>query len=153
MVALTKREDITQTKQKWSTKKKITVIIGVIILLVATLTTVNNIITSAPLKVSDEFISDIQTSNSPAAYRLMSADAQITTSSQEFSTMVDQIGPILTGAPNSTSKEINTKANSDPTAKIVYEIAGNDSHTYILTVNLIQKSNIWQVINFESVKK
>lgn len=147
------QSNITTTKPKWNIKKKVIATISVIVLFIITLTVAANLATSAPLKVSDEFISGIQTNNSPAAYRLMSADAQIATSSQEFSAMVDQIGPVLTGVPNNTSKEVSTKTNSDPTAKIVYEVKGNDGYTHILTVNLVQKNDKWQVLNFESVKK
>lgn len=141
------------TKQKWSIKKKIVVIAGVIVTFIIAIIIIANVATSAPLKVSDEFVSDIQSSKASAAYDMMSADAQIATSSQDFATMVDNMGPILTGKPNMQSKEVNAQTGSDTTAKVVYEIVGSDNFTHIITVNLVQKNGEWKVLNFESVKK
>ena len=144
---------IKKTKQKWSLKKKITVIVGSIVAFFILLFIIITVATSAPLKVSDEFVADIQASNSSAAYDLMSSDAQLATSSQDFATMVETMSPILTGKPSVQSKEVSAETGSDPSAKVVYEVTGSDSYTHILTVNLVQKAGQWKVLNFESVKK
>lgn len=141
------------TKQKWSIKKKIAVIAGAIVAFVVAIILIANVATSAPLKVSDEFVSDIQSSKASAAYDMMSADAQIATSSQDFATMVDNMAPILTGKPDMKSKEVNAETGSDTAAKVVYEIKGSDNLTHVITVNLVQKDGEWKVLNFESVKK
>ena len=141
------------TKQKWSIKKKIVVIVSAIVVFIIAIITAATVATSAPLKVSDEFVSGIQSGNASAAYDLMSSDAQAVTSSEDFATVVNYIEPILTGKPDNKSKEVSAETGSDPTAKVVYEVAGSDNYTYVLTVNLVQKSGEWKVLNFESVKK
>lgn len=146
-------QNIKKTKQKWSMKKKIIVIVGAIVVFIASLFVIVNTATSAPLKVSDEFVSNIQSSKASVAYDMMSSDAQIATSSADFAAVVDKIGPILTGKLNMQSKEVIAETGSDPSAKIVYEISGSDNYVHIITVNLVQDNGNWKVLNFESVKK
>jgi len=145
--------DKKKSKQKWSLKKKILVIVGVVIALFIVIFVTASMATSAPLKVSDEFITDIQAGKASAAYDLMSSDAQLKTSSQDFTAMVDQMSPILTGVPKNTSKEVSAETGSDPSAKIVYDVTGSDNYTHVLTVNLVQVDGQWKVLNFESVKQ
>ncbi|NCQ53855.1 hypothetical protein CO052_03485 [Candidatus Saccharibacteria bacterium CG_4_9_14_0_2_um_filter_41_9] len=114
---------------------------------------VANVATSAPLKVSDDFVSNIQLGKSSTAYDMMSSDAQIATSSADFAAMVENMSPILTGKPNNISKEVSAETGSDPSAKVVYEISGSDNYIHVITVNLVQKNGDWKVLNFESVKK
>ena len=140
-------------KKKWSLKKKILVIVGVVVLVFIALFTVINVATDAPLKVSTEFVSNIQSGDASKAYGLMSADAQTATSSQDFAAMVDTMSPILTGELKNTSKEVKAETGAVPSATIVYEVEGSDDFTHVLTVNLQQNDGEWQVLNFESVKK
>jgi len=114
---------------------------------------VANVATSAPLKVSDDFVSNIQLGKSSTAYDMMSSDAQIATSSADFAAMGENMSPILTGKPNNISKEVSAETGSDPSAKVVYEISGSDNYIHVITVNLVQKNGDWKVLNFESVKK
>ena len=141
------------TKQKWSTKKKILVIVGSIVAFIILLIVIAGIATSGPSKVSDEFVSDIKASQASDAYDLMSSDGQIATSSLDFAKMVDQIGPILTGKLENKSAEVSAETGAKSSAKVVYEVAGSDSYTHVLTVNLVQENGQWKVLNFESVKK
>lgn len=150
------QNNIINQKPKWSVKKLTVIIVGIaagIVIAIAGLFMFVNTATSAPLKVSDQFILNIQGDNAAAAYKLMSTDAQNATSSEEFMAAMGQAGPILSGKPNNISKEVNTSTNKGTTAKMIYEVAGSDSNTYTLTVNLVQENNEWKVINFESVKK
>lgn len=150
---VTEKPAVKKTKQKWSTKKKIVVILSAIVVFIVGIIIVANVATSAPLKVSDEFVSDIQLGKASAAYDMMSAEAQIATSSADFAAMVENMSPILTGNPNNISKEVKAETGSDPSAKVVYEISGSDSRVHVITVNLVQKNGDWKVLNFESVKK
>jgi len=141
------------TKKKWSLKKKIIVILSAIVVFIIAIVIVANVATSAPLKVSDELVADIQATNSTAAYDLMSADAQNAESSKDFKAAIEQIGPILTGKPDMQSKEVSAETGTNPTAKVIYKIAGNDGNTYKFTVNLVQDNGEWKVLNFESKKQ
>jgi len=140
-------------KQKWSLKKKIIVIVGSILAFIAVILLIANIATSAPLRVSDEFVANIQDKKATAAYNLLSTDAQGTITLNDFTSMVDQIGPILNGKPNMKSKEVSAETGRDSTAKVVYEISGSDDYKYDLTVNLVEKDGAWKVLNFESKKQ
>jgi hypothetical protein len=140
-------------KKKWSTKKIVLVIVSAVVALFIILLIVANAATSASVKVSNSLVSNIQSGNAAAAYALMSAGAQEATSTSDFKAAVDQIGPILAGKPDMQSKEVSGETGTAATAKVVYEIQGTDSLTYIFTVNLIKENGEWKVLNFESVKK
>jgi len=144
---------VKKTKQKWSLKKKLTVIIGTIVVLIITLVLIANTATSAPLKVSDELLTDIQAGNATAAYNLLADDTKAGVTPDDMKATVDQISPILTGKPSVQSKEVSAESGKNTTAKIVYEIAGSDKLTYTVTVNLVQKDDAWKVSDFTSDKK
>ena len=141
------------TKTKWSLKKKIAVIVGAFVVFFVLLFTIANVATDAPLKVSNEFVANIQSGDAEDAYELMSAEAQAIVDPETFEMVVDQIGPILNGEPNNTSKQVSAETGSDPVATIIYEIKGRDSFTYTFTVTLDQVDGNWQVRNFDSTKK
>jgi outer membrane lipoprotein-sorting protein len=140
-------------KQKWSLKKKLLVIFGVIAAVIVALVLIANAATAAPVKVSNQLIANIQAKNATQAYDLLSQGAKNATDPQTFLATVNQIGPILTGKPDMKSKEVNAQTGSASTAKVVYEIKGNDGLTYLFTVNLIKEGDKWKVLNFESTKK
>lgn len=140
-------------KQKWSKKKKIWVIVGSIVAVFIVLLIVTNVATSGPAKVSNELISDIQAKNAAGAYSLLSSDAQKVVPADQFNQVVDQIGPVLSGTPKITSKEVSGQTGSAATAKVVYEINGSDGATYVITVNLTKDNGQWKVLNFDSSKK
>lgn len=141
------------TKQKWSLKKKLIAGFGVIVAIIAVLVLITNGATAAPVKVSNQLVAYIQAKNAPSAYDLLSKNAKDVTDPQEFLAMVNQIGPILTGKPDMQSKEVNAQTGSAATAKVVYDIQGNDGLVYVLTVNLVKEGSDWKVLNFESTKK
>lgn len=140
-------------KQKWSLKKKLIVIFGAIVAIIAVLLIIINAATAAPVKVSNQLVADIQAKNATSAYSLLSKEAKNATDPQAFQATVDQIGPILTGKPNMKSKEVNAQTGNASTAKVVYEIQGNDGLVYVFTVNLVKEDDSWKVMNFESTKK
>ena len=138
--------------KKMSAKKVAAIALGGVVIFIAIILIIANIATNAPLKISDEFISDIQNDKATAAYDLMSTDAKTTITASEFTKTVDKISPYLTGEPNLQSKEANTSTESGTTAKIVYEIKGSDA-TYTITVSLVENNGKWQVQTFESKLK
>ena len=142
----------TGEKQKWSKKKKIWLIVGAIVAVFIVLVLITNAATSAPVKVSNELVSDIQAKNSTGAYGLLSSGAQKVVPADQFKQVVDQIGPILSGTPKMISKEIKGETGSAATAKVVYEIKGSDNVTYKITVNLTKDNGQWKVLNFDSSK-
>lgn len=140
------------TKDKWSLKKILVVIGASFAVFIIALIAIVTISTSAPVKVSDELIANIQSGNSTAAYNLMSSDAKDIISSDDFKSTIEQISPILSGKPDMQSKEINANANGVNSAKVVYKIVGSDGNTYRLTVNLVEVNKEWKVLNFERNK-
>ena len=147
-----KINEINDSKQKWTTKKIVSVIVGVLLFLVVGFVLLVNAATSAPVKVSNELVANIQSKNSTAAYNLLSSAAKNVVDPQEFATTIDQIGPILSSKPKMESKEIFGETGSAATAKVTYKIRGNDDIDYRLTVNLIKDEGEWRVQNFESKK-
>jgi hypothetical protein len=143
----------TKPKQKWSLKKKLAVIGGAFVGIIIVLVIIVNAATSAPVKVSNDLVTDIQSKNSAAAYALFSSQAKSVVSQEQLTTAVDQIGPILTGKPDMKSKAIKGETGSAATAKIVYDIKGSDNITYTFTVNLVKENDSWKVLNFDSAKK
>lgn len=141
-----------KSKEKWSLKKMLTVIGGSIVLFIIALITIVTISTSAPVKVSDELVANIQANNATAAYSLLSDDAKATISADNFKTTIEQVSPILTGKPDLQSKEINANSNNTTSSKVIYKITGSDGITYKFTVNLVEVNKEWKVLNFESKK-
>jgi flagellar basal body-associated protein FliL len=137
-------------KQKWSLKKKILAILSAIVVFIIAIVAIANMATSAPLQVSDNLLTDIRSLNTSAGYNLLSSGAKATITSADFSSVVDRIGPILTGAPELQSKEVSAETGSDSTAKVVYTIKGSDGLTYTMTVNLVDENGEWKVLNFDN---
>lgn len=143
-------EKTKSTKKKWSLKKKILVIAGAVVVFFIAIAAIANMATSAPLQVSDDLMTDIRTQNASDGYDLLSSGAKSTISQSEFTSIIDRIGPILTGTPELHSKEISAETGSDTTAKVVYTIKGNDGLTYTMTVNLVSEDGKWKVLNFDN---
>lgn len=142
-----------QPKQKWSLKKKLTVIGGSIVAIFIVLAIIVTVATSAPVKVSNDLITDIQSNNSAAAYSLFSSAAKQVVSQEQLTAAVNQIGPILSGKPDMKSKEVKGETGSAASAKVVYDIKGSDGITYSFTVNLVKENGEWKILNFDSEKK
>jgi ABC-type transporter MlaC component len=141
-----------EPKQKWSLKKKLTVIVGSFIGVLIVLVIIVSAATSAPVKVSNDLVTDIQAKNSVAAYALFSSQAKSAVSQERLTAAVDQIGPILSGKPDMKSKEVKGETGSAASAKVVYDIKGTDGITYKFTVNLVKDNGDWKVLNFDSEK-
>lgn len=147
-----KKQSKASQNKKWSLKKKVVVISGIVVAIFIILVIVTNSATSAPVKVSNELISDIQAKNATGAYSLLSSGAKTVVPADQFKQVIDQIGPILSGTPKMISKEISGQTGSAATAKVVYKIDGSDGATYTLTVNLTKDNGEWKILNFDSNK-
>ena len=140
-------------------KSKVGLIIGIVVavLLVIGLLIGWGVMTvmntaNAPAKTSSELISDIQTNKSTEAYNLLSNETKSNVTQEEFSQLVNQIGPILNGTPKTVNKQIQTN-NGKTTATVTYEIAGSDNKTYTIKVDLAKNDGVWQVVEFNSTEK
>jgi len=142
-----------ELRQKWSLKKKLAVIGGSIVAVFAALIIIVTVATSAPVKVSNDLVSDIQSKNGAAAYALFSKQAKSVVTEAQLTAAVNQIGPILSGKPDMKSKEIKGETGSAASAKVVYDIKGSDGITYVFTVNLVKEDSSWKILNFDSAKK
>lgn len=139
-------------KKKMSGKKIALIALGGVVAFIAIIIVIANIATNAPVKVSDQLMSNIKNNKPIEGYSLLSAEAKATISSDDFTATLDKISPYLTGTPNLQSKEINTSTSNGTTAKVIYEIKGSDA-TYTFTVNLREVNGQWQVDSFESKAK
>lgn len=138
-------------KRNWK-KIILIVVLGFVAFLVVITLTVNSA-TSAPVKVSNQFINDIQAGDSAAAYALFSTGALQVIPVDQFDTLVAQLAPIFNAEEKMTSKSINGETGQAATSEITYEVDGTDGKTYALIVNLVKENGDWKVLNFESKAK
>ncbi len=106
--------------------------------------------TNAPVKVSNEFLNDVQANNATAGYSLLAPAAQSVVTQAQFKSVTDRVGSILNTQEKTKSKEVNMKSGETSTAKVVYEIKGTDGVTYNITINLQKIDDKWKVLNFDS---
>jgi hypothetical protein len=138
-----------EAKPKKSLKKKLTIIIGAVVAVIVALILIVSTATSAPVKVSNAFISDMQAGNAAAAYDLFTAAAQEATDEDYFAEIVDSASEILTGKPDMKSKTVSGETGTAAMATVVYQIQGTDA-SYLVTVNLQKENGEWKVLNYES---
>jgi len=135
-------------------KKKLLIKIAVgVVIAIVLLVLIVNATTSGAVNVSNTFVKSIQAENPGPAYALFSKEAKNVVSESDFNDAVSTAGKILKGKPKMTSKEVLGETGSAATSKITYEIDGNDSKTYIITVNLTKEDGDWKVLNFDSTTK
>lgn len=139
-------------KKKWSTKKKVLVVVGAILGLFIVIITIVNQSTKEAVSVSNQMVNALQSTDATLAYGLLSSEAKKTVSEQEFSAVVVKIGPILNTQEKMVSKEVNAETGKSSTAKVTYEIQGTDGITYKLEINLVKEDDNWKVLNFDSSK-
>jgi len=112
-----------------------------------------NFLTTDAVKVSDTFVSAMQNGDADTAYAQFSEEAVAVVPKDQFTQLVDQVDDILTGEPSNTNKSIEGETGSAAQSQVVYEIAGSDGKTYVVTVNLVKQDDDWKVLNFESDEK
>lgn len=128
------------------------IVAGVVVFIVAVVIIVN-VAASGAVKVSNQFINDIQAKQANDAYSLFSSEATKIVPKDQFVTLVNQAGPILNTNEKMTSKEVSGETGNSAKAKVVYEIKGTDNVTYEVTVNLTKESGQWKVLHFNSTPK
>lgn len=142
---------------KKSKNQKILKIVGIvvaaIVIFVIVTSVVVNTTTKDAIKVSDRFISDIQSKDANDAYSLVNDGFQSVTTKDQFTDVVNRIAPILTGKPSISGKSINKTTGSDAAVIVVYKIDGSDSKTYYVRVLLVKKNGEWKIQNMRSDDK
>lgn len=109
--------------------------------------------TGSIAKTSDEFLQGIQNKNANQAYSLFTKEAAAATDRAAFEELVDNISGILHGPTKTISREVQGETGKAGTGRVVYEISGTDSVTYVVTINLQKEEGEWKVLNFDSSKK
>lgn len=156
---MTMDEDNTNPKiEKTATKSKKRFplwqkIVAAAVVVFVILFIVINLATSGVVKVSNEFLKDMQNKNAEGAYSLLTKEAAAATDKTQFAKIVDQAGPILNTKAKMTSKEVSGETGQAGSGKVTYEIKGTDGVTYTVTINLQKQDGKWMVLNFESKKK
>lgn len=108
--------------------------------------------TAAPQKISDQFINDIQSGKTSAAYGLTSNSFKEATSEDQLDQLIKNIGPALQGEEKVSGRSIETSTSSLETAILVYDVKTQSGTSYIRVV--LQKSgDNWQVVNFRADDK
>lgn len=105
--------------------------------------------TEAPRKVSDQFVNDIQSSNTSAAYALTSEAFKQATSEEQLDQLVKGLSPVLQGEETITGRVIKKSTSGVQAAALVYSVKTTDGTKYIRVV-LQETNNVWQVTNFRS---
>ena len=135
---------------KWL--KIVGIIILVFVVIIAITAVTATTATKAPQKISDQFVKDVQTGDTSAAYNLTSKTFQDATSQDQLDSLVKQVGPALQGEEKVSGRAIEKSAGVPTTAVLVYTVKTTNGDKYI-KVELQQNSNVWQVINFKSDDK
>lgn len=125
----------------------VSLLILLVILVVGVVVFVGNA-TSEAVKVSDKYVSDIQTNNPEDAYNLMSSAAQQATPKSDLQTAFSQVSSVLQGDKKITARKI-VKSNGAEEAIVVYSINTSSGTKYIRVV-LDKSGNEWKVLNFRS---
>ncbi|HSX05709.1 MAG TPA: hypothetical protein VLF69_04530 [Candidatus Saccharimonadales bacterium] len=138
------------TKKRIPTWLKVVGIIAVIfIVAIIVAVIVATTATKAPQKISDQFVNDLQSSNSSAAYALTSKTFQQATTEEQLDNIIQRVGPVLQGQEKVTGRAIEKSAGMPETAVLVYTVKTSNGNKYIRT-ELQKSGGVWQVINFRS---
>ncbi len=143
----------TEKTAKRGGKKLILKILGGIVIFVVALLVVVNLTSRGAVVVGNRFINLIQTQKAAEAYALFSKEAAVTITPADFKMVVERVGPILSGKPKVTGKQIGSETGGGTSATISYEMAGTDNLTYRITINLAKQDGEWKIMNFDSKVK
>lgn len=137
---------------KWA-KVLIGVVVGLVALIaigIAAIFFFVNIFTSAPLKVSNNFMNAVQASDAEAAYALTSPGFQETTSRGQLDAMISSINPHFQGEEEVIAEKIETKDGTNHAA-VVYKVT-NGMGTSYLRIDLSEGDG-WQVTAIKNSDK
>jgi len=138
-----------KTKRIPTWLKIASVVVVIIILFFVGIFVFVNEATKAPEKVSNEWVADIQTDNSSAAYSLTTSAFRNSTSQEELAEIIGSVSPALQGKTNVIGKAVNSASGQPEEAIIVYTVSTSNGTKYIRVV-LYKNNNVWQVQNFRS---
>lgn len=137
-----------KTKQKWSLKKKIAVIVGGFLGFVALVFVIASIATSGAAKVSNDMVKYLQAGDTKSAYQLLTKSQKESFSEEDFDPIVQTIKENMTGKPSIKSQSVNSETESGTTGNVAYDIKGSDGEMYVLSVDLIKEDDGWKVNQF-----
>jgi predicted PurR-regulated permease PerM len=131
---------------KWL-KVILIIIVAIVLFFVVVINYVDQSTKNA-VKVSNQFISDMQTNNDSAAYSLTSPDFQKVTTSAQLAKALNGVSPYLQGTPTVVYKTINKLSGQPSQSTINYTLQTSKGTKYIQVV--LQDNNPWQILNFQS---
>lgn len=137
-----------KTKEKWSLKKKIAVIVGGFLGFIALVFIIASVATSGAAKVSNDMVKYLQAGDTKSAYQLLTKDQKESFTEEDFDSIVQTIKENLTGKPSVKSQSVNSETDSGTTGSVVYDIKGSDGEMYVLAVDLIKEDDGWKVNQF-----
>lgn len=109
-----------------------------------------NSATSSVVKVSDQFLADLQANNPTSAYQLFSAAAKANVPEDEFPDALTALNSVLTGKPKNTGKSVSASTTGISTAVVTYEIKNDDDKLFKITFSLVKEDGEWKINNFNS---
>ena len=138
-------------KPKRSIGKKILIAVAIFVIALVGIFAIVMMSTAQPVKISDQYLSHLQAGKSSEMYSMMYPHESVT--QEEVSMMVDRIGPLLTGEPKITSREIHSDSTTGTSATITYTIDSVNEQLYVVTIKLIKDSeDEWKILTFNSSK-
>ncbi|MDO8265578.1 MAG: DUF4878 domain-containing protein [Candidatus Saccharibacteria bacterium] len=143
------KQEQVPTKKKFYQKTWGKVLIGIVVV-IGGLVIFTMQATSAAVKVSNQFLNAMQAGDGATAYSLFSSEAKDSVDSDEFETVVDQVGPILNTKEKIVERSIEAETGESSKATIVYDIKGTDDKNYKVAVELTKEDGNWKVLNFDS---
>jgi len=131
---------------KWA--KIVIIIVGILIVVSVAVAVLVINVTAAPVKVSDEFMKDLQANDAQAAYALASSDFRGATSQAELTDTFAAASPALQGTFSAGSREVKSK-NGKTEAEVLYTVTTDSGKEYT-KISLIDTSTGWQILGFDA---
>lgn len=128
------------------------IIVGIVVVFAAlmiALFILAGAVTKAPQKISDQFINDVQSANTAAAYSRTSVSFQKATTQEDLEQVITRISPLLQGEEKISGRALEKNSGSPKTAVFVYDVSTANGTKYIKIV-LQEDDSGWKVVNFRS---
>jgi hypothetical protein len=140
-----------KTKRIPTWLKALLAVIIVLVVVVVGLDLVVNQATKNAVKVSDQFVTDVQANNVGPAYALTAPEFKKADTQTEFDQIIGKIYLALQGTTSVTGKTINKSTGKPDQVVIVYSVKTSAGTKYIQTV--LQDNSTWQVLVFRTSGK
>jgi hypothetical protein len=140
-----------KTKKIPTWVKILFIVIILLIALVGGLAVIVNNATKNAVKVSNQFVADVQVNNDNAAYGLTAPAFKKADTQGQFTQIISNVYLALQGPVSVTGKTINKTGGQPDQAVIVYSVKTSAGTKYIQTV--LQDNTTWQVLAFRSSDK